>query len=1063
MKRSTLSYLRSLLNRFSVQCVMALFLATFSHASPIFESIQAFVRSPENPHAKLVQGTDGNFYGTTRRGGGGYGTVFKITPMGVMSTLWNFNGTNGSDPQAELIQSNDENFYGTTSSGGNFGRGTIFKITATGVLTTLFHFNGTNGGTPATGLALGNDGNFYGTTEYGGINGFGTAFKVTPSGTLTTLRNFADGSGIYPTSLIKGSDGNFYGTTFGTLFVSPPEDPPWEPGQPPPPPQMWDPYGYGTVFKISPVGTFELLFTFGKSDGSGPGGLMQASDGNFYGTTSNGGLNDHGTCFKITSTGALTSLVSFNTSNGESPIEALVQGSDGNLYGTTRQGGSNNYGTAFKMSPGGILSTLMNFTGINGRYPSASLSKGTDGNFYGTTENGGTYGYGTVFKMTPAGATTTLVAFKSPEGWNPQSPLVQGDDGNYYGTTRSGGSNDVGTVFKMTPGGTLTTLVNFDSINGGNPLAGLLQGSDGAFYGTTISGGSNGGGTVFKVTSAGTLTTLANFNFTTTSGHYPWSGLIQASDGNFYGTTEYGGTYNYGTVFKMTPTGVLTTLASFTSTSGRYPIGELVQGKDGNFYGTTSQSGDYPYWGDGTVFKVTSAGALTTLVNFTGANGRYPTAALVQGPDGDFYGTTPYGGDTNNGIAFKMTSAGGLAILKQFDEANGKYPSGKLFQNDDGYFYGTNSAGGSGEHGTAFKMTPSGTVTTLVNFTGPNGDSPTGLMQGRDGNLYGTTSSGGTTSNGKLGGGGQVYRIRLTASPDLLITSGPSDPEPSGFGNGALIGFPRTNPAATEAYSLYLRNTGGPPLTGVSAAISGPDAGQFVIPAQPDPEIYAGTAGTSFVVRFNPTTTGVKHATLTIISNDPDESPFTIAIQGLCNTLPSYAGYSATTTQGVALTLSLAKLKAKATDADGDPLTLDFGTSSAHGGTVSQQGSGVLYTPPAGFTGTDSFTVYVQDSHEGIDGLGIGTATITVNASTGSGGGGGTGGTLNPPVLTVNPDGKVTIDFQGIPGRTYLIQRSTDMSNWPTIATRVASASGAISFIDESPPAGSAFYRLAKP
>jgi uncharacterized repeat protein (TIGR03803 family) len=354
-----------------------------------------------------------------------------------------------------------------------------------------------------------------------------------------------------------------------------------------------------------------------------------------------------------------TTLASFD-GNGANPQASLVQGLDGNFYGTTAGG----QGTVFKITPGGTLTTLHTLDDVGNPpiyvYAQAGLVLATDGNFYGTTPSGGNLslcrpffsppqGCGTVFKITPSGTLTTLHSFDVTDGAKPSAGLVQATDGNFYGTTISGGAttcNDgygCGTVFKITPGGTLTTLHSFDGgTDGAFPYAALVQATDGNFYGTAIAGGANGAGTVFKITPGGTLTTLYSFCSQTncTDGAEPY-GLVQATDGNFYGTTYYGGADFDGTVFQITPGGTLTTLHSFGFTDGSYPWAGLVQATDGNFYGTTYDGGAH---GDGTVFQITPGGTLTTLHSFDFTDGANPYAALVQATDGSFYGTTTGGG-----------------------------------------------------------------------------------------------------------------------------------------------------------------------------------------------------------------------------------------------------------------------------------------------------------------------------------------------------------------------------------------------------------------------------------
>jgi uncharacterized repeat protein (TIGR03803 family) len=377
-----------------------------------------------------------------------------------------------------------------------------------------------------------------------------------------------------------------------------------------------------------------------------------------------------------------TTLLSFAGSNGANPeFMSLVQGTDGNFYGTTRSGGANGLGTVFKITRGGTLTVLHSFAGADGEEPYGGLVQATDGNFYGTTFYGGTgaNGLGTVFKITAGGTLTTLYNFcfqtSCADGDNPNAGLVQGSDGNLYGTTQAGGGvNDSGTVFKITPSGTLTTLYSFCSqggvcIDGAYPSAVLLQATDGRFYGTTAQGGSNGLGTVFKISAGGTLTTLHSFNGT--DGDFPATALVQATNGKFYGTTGGGGAATYGTVFKMTPGGALTTLYSFCSntncTDGANPQAGLIQATDGNIYGTTYDGGAN---NDGTVFKITAGGTLTTLHSFAGTDGSNPDGGLLQATNGTFYGTANLAGANSDGTVFSL--AAGLGPFVETRPTSGK-------------------------------------------------------------------------------------------------------------------------------------------------------------------------------------------------------------------------------------------------------------------------------------------------------------------------------------------------------------------------------------------------------
>jgi uncharacterized repeat protein (TIGR03803 family) len=362
-----------------------------------------------------------------------------------------------------------------------------------------------------------------------------------------------------------------------------------------------------------------------------------------------------------------TTLASFNYTNGADPwYAALVQATDGNLYGTTYDGGAYGKGVVFRISTGGALTTVYSFCAqsncTDGSYPYAGLIEATDGNLYGTTYSGGANNFGTVFQVSLSGTFTTLHSFAgSDDGTGPIGPLVQGTDGNLYGTTWGVTGNDLGTIFKITLSGTLTTLYGFAPGDDGHPYAGLLQASDGNFYGTT-NGGGTAHGTVFQITPGGTFTTLYFFcsQINCTDGSYPYDGLVQATDGNLYGTTGYGGVdvtcaggYGCGTVFKITTTGALTTLYSFSCNStcpgGYQPYSGLVQATDGNFYGTTTSGGTGLNGGEGTIFEITPSGTLTTLYSFCPSqvncpDGALPYDGLVQDTNGAFYGVTNYGG-----------------------------------------------------------------------------------------------------------------------------------------------------------------------------------------------------------------------------------------------------------------------------------------------------------------------------------------------------------------------------------------------------------------------------------
>jgi len=368
---------------------------------------------------------------------------------------------------------------------------------------------------------------------------------------------------------------------------------------------------------------------------------------------------------------AFTTLFSFNGTNGAGLVAGLVQGADGNFYGTAPNGGPNSNGTVFAVSPdGSFFTNFYNFTGgTNGANPVGGLVVGTDGNFYGTTFSGGTSNWGTVYQITPHGAFNQLAQLSGTNGANPDVALVQASDGSFYGGTKYGGPYPVttfqgtgyGSIFQVTTNGMLSTPVLFAGTNGANPTA-LVLANDGNFYGVTTWGGNTsqvrwGVGTIFRLSPDGTFTNLYIFSGGNDGG-FPQAGLVQGQDGIFYGTTQVGGTNQIGTVFKITPGGQFQSLLSFPASSiGSYPYAAMVQAGDGNFYGTTYIGGDPSQ--HGTIFKITPAGGLTPLIQFSGTNGFNPGAnpqsSLVLGADGNFYGTTMNGGAYNKGTVFRLS------------------------------------------------------------------------------------------------------------------------------------------------------------------------------------------------------------------------------------------------------------------------------------------------------------------------------------------------------------------------------------------------------------------------
>jgi len=357
--------------------------------------------------------------------------------------------------------------------------------------------------------------------------------------------------------------------------------------------------------------TLTVLYSFkGGADGVQPyAGLLRDAAGNLYGTTYSGGAPCNcGTVFKLDATGKETVLHSFAGGDGQGPAAGLIRDAAGNLYGTTQYGGASGGGTVFKLDATGKETVLYSFTaGADGALPFSRLVRDAAGNLYGTTYFGDFCNCGTVFKLDATGKETVLHSFAGRDGQNPYAGLVRGAAGNLYGTTAVGGASGQGTVVGLNAAGKFKVLHSFAGADGANPYAGLVRDAAGNLYGATQVGGSSnncsrGCGTVFKLDTTGAETVLYSFTGPP-DGQYPFASLVRDAAGNLYGATFEGGASGKGTVFKLDATGKETVLHSFAGADGAYPVivGGLARDAAGNLYGTTQYGGASD---SGTVFKL---------------------------------------------------------------------------------------------------------------------------------------------------------------------------------------------------------------------------------------------------------------------------------------------------------------------------------------------------------------------------------------------------------------------------------------------------------------------------
>jgi uncharacterized repeat protein (TIGR03803 family) len=659
----------------------------------------------------------------------------------------------GTSPYNKLIEGPNGALFGTTRfRGSSLNRGTLYTVNKDGSGFRVLHVFGSqpDGGSPTyPGLTVGTNGLIYGVTDFGGTADSGTIYSIRPDGSgYHTIFSFTASTAIRPRGqLVIADDGSFIGTTLS-----------------------------GSIFRIDHDGANYRVLNYSLTNGPGSGGAYQAgvikgSDGWLYGTTENGGTinpapefndpwGDMGTIFRIRQDGGSYQLLhQFQGAlfgDGAFPHGTLLQASDGLLYGMTVKGGSylvqppfdpSSLGTIFRINPDGSdYRVLHRFADVpdGGGGPYHELIEGSDGSLFGAASRG-------VFKIQRDGSGYTIVDTNETTGGLPIPGVIRASDGRLYRPIFSEviGINEDGSGRQI--------LGRFQDVpNEQIPRAPLLA-SGGRLFGTTEVGGTGSNGTIFVLSQDATsLKVITMLGTNAAAGKVP-NGLAEGTNGFLYGTTQFGGSNNFGVIFRIDANGgVYTNLYHFGPASdGRAPRCGLVSGGDGFLYGCGFQGGNF---GRGTIFRIREDGSGYTILRHLGAtipDGQSLQTALVTGPDGALYGVATGGGANSRGTIFRISRNGSeYTNLRHFaGGSDGANPQTPLLLASDGYFYGTTFSGGTG-FGTIYRLRPDGTeyqVLYRLTERTRDGSQPRGpLVEKPSGVLWGCTTAGGAYNSGVI-------------------------------------------------------------------------------------------------------------------------------------------------------------------------------------------------------------------------------------------------------------------------------------------------------------------------
>ncbi len=703
--------------------------------------------------ANTIIAQDTHLWGVTNTGGeNGYGTLYRTDLNGEnYSQIHSFNRVwCGWPASIQLTYAQDGLMYGTTESRGTYGMGTIFSYnTETGALEMKFSFEGgAQGYGSRGGLVLANNSLLYGTTTFGGNNDIGIIYSFNSSnGVYTKVFDFNGSNGSLPHNrLLKASNGILYGMTYNGGA-----------------------YNKGTLFSFSPTNNiFNKILDFdGTTTGGNPfGNLIQASNGLIYGMTTSGGQANDGVIFTLnTNTEIFSVIEDFIFSSGRLPYGGLLQTSDGYFWGTTLIGGTYDAGVIFRFNPFyNIFEVTVNLSPSFGHFPNGDLIEHSNGRLYGLTQTGGIADKGVLFSVDKNYPHTYSIEHEFDginDGGEPLGSLAFSGSDKLIGVTQKGGFNNEGALFEYNvANNNFTKISDLYNANpfGLNPndlivrhdLARSRFPSLDPMYGTTKDGGQFDDGGIYSYNPiSNTLALKASFNNDTT-GREP-STITSSENGKFYGTTKLGGTNNYGTLFEYDPMAEsLSALINFDATViGGDSKGKIFEADNGLLYGTTTTGGPL---GNGTLFSYDPSNQqLTKIIDFETSLGFSAKATLIQSNNGFIYGLCHGGGQYANGTIFKLdTNTNSVTKVADFN-SEGKFPQ-VLVQGDNGLLYGIAQQGGNSDVGTIFEFDPpQSSLAKIHDFeAAASGAYPTGIMYNGEGKLVGTTQSGGNDDKGTV-------------------------------------------------------------------------------------------------------------------------------------------------------------------------------------------------------------------------------------------------------------------------------------------------------------------------